>query len=74
MFMSKTANKHIVGDGLGVNVPMPGQLVRWVEDLGFLAIIDKAGLDPALAYALCCQEQKVDWYCVDTEALFFLCG
>lgn len=34
---SKTANLHIVKDGLGMLVPMPDRLASWIDDLGSFA-------------------------------------
>lgn len=38
-FKLKTADQHIIADGLGVLVLMLDGLTRWTDDLGFLHII-----------------------------------
>lgn len=41
VFMSWTADPHIVADILGVLVSMPDRLTSWIDDLGFFPIVPK---------------------------------
>lgn len=49
VFMSKTADFRIVVDGLGVLVPIPERLDRWIADAGIFSIVRRRGLDHMLA-------------------------
>lgn len=43
VFMSTTAVLLVVADGLGVLMPTHNRLARWMDDLGFFAIVGKTG-------------------------------
>lgn len=73
VFMSNTGDPRIVGDGLGVFVPMRNGFPRWIDNLGFFPIICNTGFDFVLAYFAFCCGQMADWSCVDLEDPFFLC-
>lgn len=60
VFMSRTAVPHIVAHGLVVLVLRPDRMVRWIDHLGFLAIVLKTVFDPLLAHVTYLRGQKVD--------------
>lgn len=72
VFMLKTADLRVVADGLGVLGQMPNCFACWIDDLGFLQITRKLGLDPVLAFVAFVGGQEVDWSRIDFKNLFFL--
>lgn len=46
VFISKTADPRIAEEEFDVFVPLSERSVRWVEDLGFLAIFKDTSFDP----------------------------
>lgn len=50
VFLSKTADPHIVVDGLGVMEARPDCLARWIDELSSFPIVLKMRFDPLLPY------------------------
>lgn len=73
IFRLKKAGLGIVAEGLGLLIPMPDRLARYITDFGFFGIIYKMGFDPVLRYVAFCLGREVDLSCVDVKNLFFLC-
>lgn len=61
VFMSKAADRYKVADSFRVWVPLPNRLDRWIDDLGFFLVVDRARLDFVLAYIAFSRGKEVDW-------------
>lgn len=72
VFMSRTSDPRIPGEGFGVLFPLSKGSVRWKEDLGFSAITKETCFDPALPYFASCRILEVDWSQADLLDLNYL--
>lgn len=63
--MSKTAELRIITDGLGVLLARPDRLACWIDELGFVLIVYKAGFVPDFSYVGFRRDQEVHCSCVE---------
>lgn len=67
VFIWKTAYLRIVADGWAVLGPVPSCLACGIDELGFLVIIWRMGIDLVLPYVVFHRGQQVDVTHVDLE-------